>query len=53
MLFRLILLLFRQDTGLEQAIDGKVKAYKVIGDAGHPGKIINAVHEGFHAIRMM
>ena len=44
---------YRSLNNLEQAIDGKVKAYKVIGDAGHPGKIINAVHEGFHAIRMM
>ncbi len=44
---------YRSRNHLEQEIAGKVKAYKVIGDAGQPGKIINAVHEGFHAIRMM
>lgn len=44
---------YRSLNGLEEEIKDKVKAYKVIGDAGHPGKIINAVHEGFHAIRMM
>ncbi len=44
---------YRSLNGLEKEIEGKVKNYRVIGDAGHPGKIINAVHEGFHAIRMM
>ncbi len=44
---------YRSLNGLEEEIKGKVRAYRVIGDAAQPGKIINAVHEGFHAIRMM
>ena len=44
---------YRSLNGLEAEIKGRVKAYKVIGDASQPGKIIHAVHEGFHAVRMM
>ena len=38
---------------LEEALDGKVKSLSVVGDAGAPRKIINAVHEAYHAIRLM
>lgn len=44
---------YRSLNKLEEEIKGKVKAYTVIGDASNPRKIVNAVHEGFHAIRMM
>lgn len=44
---------YRSLKNLEQEIAGNVKEYRVIGDAERPSKIINAVHEGYHAIRMM
>jgi len=34
-------------------LEGKVKKLKVIGDCKHPAKIVDAVSQGFHAIRMM
>jgi len=44
---------FRSNDTLEKALDGKVKSLSVIGDAASPRKIITAVHEGYHAIRLM
>ncbi len=44
---------YRSENKLAAELEGKVKDYRVIGDAESPRKIINAVHEGFHAIRMM
>ena len=38
---------------LEEALEGKVKSLSVVGDACAPRKIINAVHEAYHAIRLM
>lgn len=44
---------FRSVNILENALDGKVKDLSVIGDARSARKIINAIHEGHHAIRVM
>ncbi len=44
---------YRASNELEQALDGKVKDLCVIGDAEAPRKIMNAIHEGYHAIRIM
>ncbi len=44
---------YKSNNELAQALKGKVKDISVIGDASKPGKIITAVHEGYHAIRMM
>lgn len=44
---------YRANNELEQSLDGKVKDLCVIGDAEAPRKIMNAIHEGYHAIRIM
>lgn len=44
---------FLPNNELEEALDNKVKDLTVIGDAEAPRKIITAVHEGYHAIRVM
>lgn len=44
---------FKSVNNLEEALDGKVKDLSVIGDSVFPRKIFNAVHEGYHAIRLM
>jgi len=44
---------FEPNNELEDALDKKVKDLTVIGDAENPRKIITAVHEGYHAIRVM
>ena len=33
--------------------DGNVKSLSVVGDAESPRKILTAVHEAYHAIRVM
>lgn len=38
---------------LEDALMSKVEDLVVIGDAEAPRKILNAVHEGYHTIRVM
>lgn len=38
---------------LEDQIDGKVKDLSVIGDAFAPRKIMTAIHEAYHTIRLM
>lgn len=38
---------------LEDQLDGKVKDMTVIGDALAPRKIMTAIHEAYHTIRMM
>ena len=44
---------YRSNNRLEDELDGKVKELAVIGDAQAPRKILTAVHEGYHAIRVM
>lgn len=44
---------YKPNDALAQALKGKVNDMSIIGDASNPRKIINAVHEGYHAIRMM
>jgi 2-enoate reductase len=38
---------------LESELEGKVEDLTVIGDAEAPRKILTAVHEGYHTIRVM
>jgi 2-enoate reductase len=44
---------YRANNTLEAALSDRVKDLTVIGDAEAPRKILNAVHEGYHAIRVM
>lgn len=44
---------YRSNSGLEDALEGKVKSLSVVGDAVSPRKIMTAVHEAYHAIRLM
>lgn len=44
---------YRSNNKLENELEGKLKDLTVIGDAEAPRKIINAIHEGYHAIRIM
>ncbi|BCJ94253.1 2-enoate reductase [Anaerocolumna cellulosilytica] len=44
---------YRANNTLETELEDKVKDLTVIGDAEAPRKILNAVHEGYHAIRVM
>ncbi|MBU9745702.1 NAD(P)/FAD-dependent oxidoreductase [Lachnospiraceae bacterium ASD3451] len=44
---------YRANNQLEEALEGFVKDLTVIGDAEAPRKILTAVHEGYHAIRVM
>lgn len=44
---------FKPNNSLEGELAGKVKSLTVVGDAESPRKIINAIHEGYHAVRCM
>lgn len=44
---------YRPNDGLAVELEGRVKDLSVIGDAEAPRKILTAVHEGYHAIRVM
>lgn len=44
---------YRPNDGLASELEGRVKDLSVIGDAEAPRKILTAVHEGYHAIRVM
>ena len=44
---------YRSNNQLEDELDGKVKSLTVVGDAQAPRKIMTAVHEAYHAIRVM
>lgn len=44
---------YRSNNELEDKLQDKVENLTVIGDAGVPRKILNAIHEGYHAIRVM
>ena len=44
---------YRSNNALEEALEGKVKSLSVVGDASSPRKIMTAVHEAYHAIRLM
>jgi len=44
---------FKPNNELAEALEGKVRDLSVIGDAVSPRKVITAVHEGFHAARLM
>ncbi len=44
---------YRSNNELADALKGRVKDLSVVGDAEAPRKILTAVHEGYHAIRVM
>jgi len=44
---------FRPNNQLEDLLDEKYDEVAVIGDAVAPRKILTAIHEGYHAIRVM
>lgn len=44
---------YRSNNSLEEELEGRVRELAVIGDAQAPRKILTAVHEGYHAIRVM
>ncbi|WPC76350.1 NAD(P)/FAD-dependent oxidoreductase [Vibrio porteresiae] len=44
---------YRAENGLEDQLEGKVKELAVVGDAVHSRRILDAVHEAWHAIRIM
>lgn len=44
---------YNSNDSLESQLEGKVKSLNVIGDASSPRKIMTAVHEAYHAIRLM
>ena len=44
---------FRPNNQLEELLDEKYDEVAVIGDAVAPRKILTAIHEGYHAIRVM
>jgi 2-enoate reductase len=44
---------YRSNDALECALENKVEDLTVIGDAEAPRKILTAVHEGYHTIRVM
>ena len=44
---------FRANNQLEELLEANYKDVTVIGDAIGPRKILTAVHEGYHAIRVM
>ncbi len=44
---------YRSNNELADALKGRVKDLTVVGDAEAPRKILTAVHEGYHAIRVM
>jgi len=44
---------YHANNPLEEALEDKVKSLSVVGDANEPRKIMDAVHEAYHAIRLM
>lgn len=40
------------ENSLAGELEGKVKSLSVIGDAAKAGKVLNAVHEGYHSVRV-
>lgn len=44
---------YKSNNELAEALEESVRDLSVIGDANAPRKIMTAVHEGFHAIRLM
>jgi 2-enoate reductase len=44
---------YSSNNELAEALEDKVKDLSVVGDASSPRKIMTAVHEGYHAIRLM
>lgn len=44
---------YKSNNALEAALEDKVRDLSVVGDATQPRKIMTAVHEGYHAIRLM
>lgn len=44
---------FRPNNQLEDALDAVCDDVTVVGDAVAPRKILTAIHEGYHAIRVM
>ncbi|MDR0952190.1 MAG: FAD-dependent oxidoreductase [Oscillospiraceae bacterium] len=44
---------YRSNNALESALEGKVSDLTVVGDAVAPRKILTAIHEAYHAIRVM
>lgn len=44
---------YKSDKSLAEALETKIKKVFEIGDYEQPGKIINAVHKGFHTIRLL
>lgn len=44
---------YSSNNELENELEGKVEDLTVIGDAEAPRKILTAVHEGYHTIRVM
>ncbi len=44
---------YRSEQNLENALLGKVKKVFTIGDNVVPAKIIDAVHQGYHTIRLI
>jgi len=44
---------YKPNNTLQEELDGKVKSLSVVGDAEAPRKIITAVHEGYHAVRLI
>ena len=44
---------YQSDKSLEEALDGKIDILVTIGDNVKPAKVIDAVHQGFHAARLL
>ena len=44
---------FEADNSFAKAIDGMIDKVFTIGDSVKPGRIIDAVHQGFHTIRLL
>jgi 2-enoate reductase len=44
---------YRENNELETALQDEVEFFRSIGDSVFPRKILNAVHEGFHAARKL
>ena len=44
---------FRSNNYLEDDIWDEITNVRTVGDAVTPGKVLNAVHEGFHAARIL
>lgn len=44
---------YNSNNRLEDELEGKVTELTVIGDAESPRKILTAIHEGYHVIRVM